>query len=349
MRMFVLLFALALPAVPGFGQDSPAAAPDHATLARRAYEQHILPGFERFAGDADALANTALGHCAPDDPDLRAAYQAAFDAWMRVQHLRFGPTEVEDRGYALAFWPDQKGRTPAGLNALLARQDPAVVTPEGIAEQSIAVRGFFALDYLLYDPAATGAATPYGCKLISAIAGDIARIADALAADWSGSYGAAFTSAGAAGNTAYRTPSETTAALFTSLLTGLEANKDRRLGRPMGTFAAPTPARAEARRSGRAQRNLILSLEALSELAAILADSVSPDAAAHVGATTDRAVTLARKLDDPVFAGAANPSGRLHLEQDQQAIAAVSTALLQYVGPSLGVAQGFNALDGDGG
>lgn len=338
----VLALLLALPV--------PALAQDHAGLARRAYEQHILPGFERFATGADDLANTALGHCAPDDPDLREAYNAAFDAWMRVQHLRFGPTEVEDRAYALAFWPDQKGRTPAGLNAILAKEDPAVITAQGIARQSIAVRGFFALDYLLYDPAAAqGASTPYGCKLIQAIAGDIARIADALAADWSGPYGTAFTTAGQPGNSTYQAPSETTVALFTSLLTGLEGNKDQRLGRPMGTFAAPTPLKAEARRSERSQRNLVQSLEALSELAAILAEQVSPDAAGHVAAASGRAVTLAQKLDDPVFAGAATPSGRLHLEQDQQAIAAVSTALTQYVGPALGVAPGFNALDGDGG
>lgn len=343
MRIPALLFVL-------FALPMPALAQDHAGLARRAYEQHILPGFERFATEADDLASTALGHCAPDDPDLREAYQTAFDAWMRVQHLRFGPTEVEDRAYALAFWPDQKGRTPAGLTALLAKQDPAAVTPEGIATQSIAVRGFFALDYLLYDPAAAaGAASPYGCKLIQAIAGDIARIADALAADWSGPYGTAFTTAGEPGNTTYQAPSETTVALFTSLLTGLEGNKDQRLGRPMGTFAAPTPLRAEARRSERSQRNLVQSLEALSELAAILSAQVSPDAAGHVATASDRAVALARNLDDPVFAGAATPSGRLHLEQDQQAIAAVSAALLQYVGPALGVAPGFNALDGDGG
>jgi predicted lipoprotein len=330
-------------------------AQDHAGLARRAYEAHILPGFEAFDTAAAGLAETAKTHCAPRDADLRAAYQAAFDAWMGVQHLRFGPTEVEDRAYALAFWPDTKGRTPAGLNAILKKQDPAVATPEGMAAQSIAVRGFFALDYLLYDPAAVtaGAASPYGCALIQGIAGDIARIADEVASAWAGPYGAAFLSAGADGNTVYLAPRETTVALFTALMTGLEANKDQRLGRPMGTFEAPTPLRAEARRSDRPRRNLVLSLRALNGLADILAEAAAPlpggaEAPEKIDLATGRAIRLAEKLS-PLLDEAVTPSGRLHLEQDQQAVAGVSTAVLQYVGPALGVAQGFNALDGDGG
>lgn len=330
-----------------------AAAQDHAALARRAYDAHVLPRFEVFDTAATALNETAREHCAPEAAALREAYQTAFDAWMGVQHLRFGPTEVEDRVYALAFWPDTKGRTPAGLNALLRKQDAGVATPEGIASQSIAVRGFFALDYLLYDPAAAGVATPYGCALIQAIAGDIARIAQDFEAEWAGPYGELFLSAGAEGNTVYLAPRETTVALFTALMTGLEANKDQRLGRPMGTFEAPTPLRAEARRSDRPQRNLVLSLEALTEFAGILADGAATlpegaEAPERVDRATARALRLARKLT-PRFEEVETPSGRLHLEQDQQAIAAVSTAILQYVGPVLGVSQGFNALDGDGG
>ncbi len=339
--MRILVAALLL--LPGT-----AFAQNHETLAKSAYDKHILPRFEQFDVAADALAATAKSHCVPTDPDLRTAYQTAFDGWMGAQHLRFGPMEVKDRAFALAFWPDTKGRTPAGLNALLKAQSPTAVTPEGIASQSVAVRGFFALDYLLYDPSA-GADSPYGCALIGALSEDIARIADELLADWKGPFGATFLSAGAPGNTTYLSPHETTLALFTSLQTGLEMNKDQRLGRPMGTFDAPTPLRAEARRSGRPQRNLVLSQQALTELAMILAEAASPETPTKLQPTANRALSLAQKLDDPLLSGAVTPSGRLHLEQEQQAIAALSEAITQTIGPALGVAQGFNALDGDGG
>ncbi len=340
MRACLLFLALFLPGL--------AAAQDHAALARAAYDRHVMPRLGTFATTADALAATARDHCAPGDETLRAAYQTAFDGWMGAQHLRFGPLELDDRAYALAFWPDTRGRTPAGLKALIAKADPAAVTPEGMAAQSIAVRGFFALDYLLYDPAA-GADGPYGCAMIQAISGDIARVADEVLAAWAGDYGQLFLSAGAPGNTLFLAPKETTLALFTALQAGLAFDRDQRLGRPMGSFAAPTPLRAEARRSGRPQRNLVVSLQSLSELALILAEAVSPEAGAKVGATTTRAVSLAEGLKDPLFEGVSTPSGRLRLEQDQQAITAISSALTQTIGPALGVAQGFNAQDGDGG
>ena len=93
----------------------------------------------------------------------------------------------------------------------------------------------------------------------------------------------------------------------------------------------------------------MISLEALTELAKIIAAATTPEAVEKIDLTTARAVRLARNLDDPLFEGVATPTGRLRLEQDQQAIRAVSQAMLQFVGPALGVSQGFNALDGDGG
>ncbi len=48
----------------------------------------------------------------PGDPVLTEAYHAAFDAWIKTSHLRFGPSEVNDRAFALAFWPDSRGQYP---------------------------------------------------------------------------------------------------------------------------------------------------------------------------------------------------------------------------------------------
>jgi len=37
--------------------------------------------------------------------EVDAAYHVAFDAWMSVSHLRFGPSEADDRAFAIAFYP----------------------------------------------------------------------------------------------------------------------------------------------------------------------------------------------------------------------------------------------------
>ncbi len=124
-------------------------------------------------------------------------------------------------------------------------------------------------------------------------------------------------------------------------MTGLEFTKDQRLGRPMGTFERPRPTRAEAWRSGRSQRNVVLSLEALRVLATELAEAPETDTAFA------RAIATAEALDDPVFAGVADPGKRFRLEALQQEIAQVQTVAATEIGAALGVSQGFNSQDGD--
>lgn len=59
------------------------------------------------------------------------------------------------------------------------------------------------------------------------------------------------------------------------------------------------------------------------------------------------AIGRAEGFDDPIFAGVANPQGRFEVELLQQNIEAIRTILAEDVGLSLGIAAGFNALDGD--
>ena len=134
---------------------------------------------------------------------------------------------------------------------------------------------------------------------------------------------------------------EACAALFTALATGLEFTADGRLGRPLGTFDRPRPNRAEARRSGRSARTALLSLRALRDLAATLAE------APRTLEALDCAAASAEALDDPTLAGVAEPSGRFAVEALQTEVAQARRAAAEEIGAALGVASGFNALDGD--
>ncbi|TCO73335.1 imelysin family protein [Rhodovulum euryhalinum] len=308
-------------------------------------EGHVLPGFTRLAEASATLDATADDHCAPEDPALRAAWGAAFDAWIAVSHLRFGPTETGDRAFALAFWPDSRGATPKALAGLIAARDPVVETAEGFATVSIAARGFHALEFLIYDPAFTGDdAAAYRCALVQAMAGDIARIAADILTDWRADYAERMRDAG--GNDTYRTPDEAAQELFKAVSTGLQFTSDTRLGRPLGTFDKPRPTRAEAWRSGRSLRHVVMSLDGTRDLALMLAEG-HPEAAAALDAAYGRAFAIARDLDDPVFAGVETPEGRFQVEILQQAVDAIRRVVAQDLGPTLGVAAGFNALDGD--
>ena len=303
----------------------------------------VLPAMDELAGSGTALAQAAEANCAGNDPALRDAYHTAFDAWVRISHLRFGPAETDNRAFALAFWPDTRGKTPKALAGMIAKENPAVADPEAFAEVSIAAQGYYALEYMLFDDRlmAQGSAE-YRCALVRALSTGIARNTDAIRRGWAGSYAAEMRSPGAR----YRDAAEVKQELFKALLTGLQMTADMRLGRPLGTFDRPRPNRAEARRSGRSLRHVILALDALEELALELADDNS-DTAAALKAQFETTLQRAGQLEDPVFAGVAGPASRFRVEALQQDVRDLTALAEAQLGPALGVEPGFNSLDGD--
>ncbi|WP_341365552.1 imelysin family protein [Yoonia sp. BS5-3] len=308
-------------------------------------EGHILPGFESLAANAQTLADTAAADCAPTSPDLRGAYGAAFDAWVSVSHLRFGPTEVDDRAFALAFWPDSRGTTPRSLGSLIAQQDPIANDPAAYAEVSIAARGFYALEFLLFDEALMNAGdAAYRCTLIQTVTADIALTTQDIVDAWQTDY--AETLLNPAPDGYYRSDLDALQELFKALSTGLQFTSDTRLGRPLGTFDRPRPTRAEARRSGRSAAHVMLSLIALQDLAGRLAAD-DPAMAEDLDAAFTQARDRLADLDDPVFAGVAQPLTRIRVEAVQQNVDAIRAIVGNDLGPTLGVAAGFNSLDGD--
>ncbi|MGP6089597.1 imelysin family protein [Antarctobacter jejuensis] len=302
---------------------------------------HVLPRYQALAAETATLAGAAEADCKADSDSLRDAYGTAFDAWVGVSHLRFGPSEEGDRAFALAYWPDPRGSTPKALGSLIRDADPVVESLDGFAEVSIAARGFYAMEFLLFETALqVPESAAYRCVLTKVMAADMARTSAAILDGWQGGYADLMREAGQ--NDTYRTRDEALRQMFTALSTGLEFTADTRIGRPMGTFDQPRPARAEARRAERSLRHVILSLEALRDLGARLSEQD-----ADLDAAFARALSRAETLGDPVFAGVADPMGRIRVEALQQAIGDIRTLVSEDLGPRLGIAAGFNSLDGD--
>lgn len=331
--MRALALALTLAAAPAAASD----------LSNSITDQLILPAFEELAADAAGLADAAQTDCTPQSEALRAAYGEAFDAWIAASHYRFGPTETDSRAFALAFWPDSRSKTPKALAGLIRSEDPGITDPAAFASYSIAARGFSALEYLLYDPELSSAgSSDYRCALARAISADIAATSQAIAADWEQNYAAEMR----APASRYRSEEEITQELLKALTTGLQVLDDMRLGRPLGTFDKPRPNRAEARRSGRSLRHVLVSLNAMEPLALALAQDeagLKADLAQGFGKVRGRA----EALDDPVFAGVADPAARIRIEALRRQVKDLRAIVSERLGPSLGVAAGFNSLDGD--
>ncbi|MEM1386791.1 MAG: imelysin family protein [Pseudomonadota bacterium] len=330
--LFSLCVILASPAIAQSDED---------TLIDRVVNDHILSGYTALATASEALADAAQADCTPTSEPLRSAYGTAFDAWVSVSHLRFGPSEVDERGFALAFWPDPRGSTPKSLAGLIAKADPVVNDAEEFREVSVAARGFYGLEFLLYDDQFINSDNPeYRCVLIQRVASDIAVTSNAILEDWQTGYAELMLQAGE--NDRYRTDAEALQQVFTALSTGLEFLTDARLGRPLGTVGRPQPRRAEARRSGRSLRHVILALEATRALAAHLSGNN-----AEIDATFVTALDATEAVQDPVFASLENAQGRLAVIELRLAIIEIRKIVGTQLGPMLGIAAGFNSLDGD--
>ncbi len=321
LRSLFLTLALASPAMADFPET---------------VKNHILPGYASFASATKALADAAAQSC--DPVTLQPGFNLAFDAWVAVQHVQFGPIAANGDALAIEFWPDPKGLGAKAQRGILMG-DAAALTPEHFAEQSVAARGLIGLERLLY-PAEPLPAEP--CPLIRATAADLARMASEVQKAWLDGYADIVLTAGEPGNTTFLTQAEVRQALFTQLITGIEFLRDQRLGRPLGTFDKPRPERAEARASGRSLTNIRLSLQAMKAMAF----SLTPDAPLTMAAF-DRALTLSTKLNDPVLAGVVTPADRLKVEILQQSVTALHDTAVKELGPVLDVAVGFNAADGD--
>ena len=318
-----------------FGLAAPAFADIDEVL-----ETHILPGFERFADATGTLSDTAEQKCRPGA--IRPAFHDAFDAWMSVADLRIGPSETG--ALSIGFWPDPRGFTQRTLSRFIAEQDPVAQDVEGYGDVSIAARGLYALEMLLFDPAfAEYAQGSYTCDLVATIAADLDGQAEALNAGWRGDFADTLRNAGAAGNTMFLSRDEALRAVYTQILSSLTFTADRRLGLPMGSFDRPRPALAEARRSGRSLRHVVLASEAAHGLATALADWELP--------MTDTALKdlreAAARVQDPALQDVGVPQGRLRVEVLQKAVSELRRAIEVEVGARYGIKPGFNSQDGD--
>ncbi len=305
-----------------------------------AVNDHVLSATRHFAETAGALADAATADCRA--MSLRPAYQDAFDGWMGLSHLGFGPLEQDGRALTIEFWPDPRGLVARTVRGLVADADPVVDDPQAFAEVSIAGRGLMALERVIHGDNADYGLEDYECRYARAIAVDLAAIAADIRTDWA-DHAQLMLTAGTADNSRYLSAKEPEQALYTALLSAIEFDADQRIGRPMGTFDKPRPKSAEAWRSDRPLRNIRLSLAALRDLAIHMSDTPIP----VTEAAFETAQQTAMALDDARLAGVADPQSRLKIEILQQQIRAIGDAVRGEIGGGLGLTAGFNSRDGD--
>jgi predicted lipoprotein len=343
----------------------PAVAFDHDAFARRALDQHIVPGYRQFSAAADAQQATTAALCAtPTDQALAAARNAfgeALQAWGRLEHIRFGPIVEQNRYAGLLFWPDPRGIARRQIERALSQQDKDVLTAETLAEKSVALQGFTALDILLFaagseNLAKSVPASALRCGYASAVAKTIARVAKDTLQAWSApdGFAARWLNPGP-DNPAFLSAKETTQAIGQAYLNGLKQLRNVRLAGPLGFKDRNVrPLEQPVPNSGRALALAIANIEGLrallldTGLSAPLTPGTPPHSVMQATVTDfETAISTIRKaaaLSKKPFEDA---SARNQLILVGFPLKNAFDTGAAYLAEEAGLTIGFNALDGD--
>ena len=302
--------------------------------------QDILVNFPAFADRATAFSDLSNIDCTASV--LQPAYGDLMQSWMRVQHWRIGPSQ--NTVHEIAFWPDPRGFVPKTLSSLIAEQDMAAFDPATFAEVSIAGRGLFALELMLFDPEFSDyRKNDYECQLVMAISSDIAANAVTLANEWA-EYSNTFLTAGDAENQIFLSKAEAEAAIFTQVLSGLEFTADQRIARPLGTIDRPYPTRSEAWRSKNSLPNIVTSTEATIATARLLYGQNTPT----LDIAEDSFLAASAAIEVLDFGDLETDSTAwFKLSILQERVDNIAGAIQNDIGTAMNLSAGFNSGDGD--
>lgn len=340
-RLRALLIAATLCSVSPFAQAE--------TASERWYAD-IAGGYEALAASARKLDLAANRLCAAQSavPDERArlesAWAEAFHAWQRVRFVDFGPIKQDSLSWQLQFWPDPKNLVGKKARAWLGGDQS--ISAESIASDSVAIKGFPAVEYLLFDQqfaqSPTALPADRSCALLAAITENIRANSDRLSADW------------ALFRPHYIEQDSYANDTVLAAMHALELMKDRRLGAPMGAAGKGrrNPYLSDAWRSGQSVTALKASLEGIRDMflpGLALRLQTEQGQALHqrfskqLAATLERLETLAPDLS----AHLDDTAGYRQLQLLLLDIERLNTQLSGSIAPELGVVKGFNSSDGD--
>jgi len=339
----------------------------YAAVNRDLVAGHALLRVAALHKAATGLRSSAVALCrAPSQAALaatKARYHAAMDAWMGVQHLRFGPAELFSRADRIYFWPQARGKIAAAVDKLLAGEE--IPAPDHMTTASAAIQGLPALEHLLFDRGAAllkgGAGAKRHCALLLVVTANVQSIAKGLTDDWSGGHVDFKRAVSQPGpdNLFYKRHQDAALAFFQSLHDGLEAIVATRLRPVLGAKPKDDrPRLVEARSSGRSMRNIVVSLAALETLytgqgkgKTGFGQLVVTRGDKKLDTLMRRAFTLtlanARSIGKPLDVALRDKALRPRVVKLHLQVRALKQIVRTRLAPAIGLTVGFNALDGD--
>ena len=123
LRFFTLALSL-LWSASAFAQDNEWQEQINAIV-----DHQILERFDDLQENTATLSNITAGSCDPDNEILRKSLRQSLRAWVSTSAFRFGPTETDNRAFALGFWPDPRGWRPLRRCILITARVACAVAP----------------------------------------------------------------------------------------------------------------------------------------------------------------------------------------------------------------------------
>ncbi|MDN6179872.1 MAG: imelysin family protein [Halomonas subglaciescola] len=322
---------------------------------REQWHQAAAQQYAALADATQALEHSAAAYCESPDKAARAGLEAdwlsAYQRWQAVRYIQFGPIEQQSRGWQLQFWPDAKNLVGRKVTTQLKADAPA--TLEIVKQAGVALQGFPALEYLLYDDAMDDVSLvePGACALAQNISTHIRQTTQALESDWQ------------AFEEHFETTDGYTHTLLQSAIQSVELLEEKRLATPLGLAGKPANSyRAEAWRSGESVALMQASLEGLQEgvmpgLTALLHSRGHPALVDKLEKQLDEVIARAKALPDGMVraietrATDAQKAGKVAVFADLQGfyvqVSQLRRLLASDVAAATGLRRGFNSSDGD--
>ncbi|WP_394690879.1 imelysin family protein [Hoeflea sp.] len=341
-------------------QNVPAVMPDAEPVLADTLNSYIRPSYDALASGFEVLEKATAELCeTPSDVALseaRSAYGKSTLTWSRIEWFRTGPAMANNRLERILFYPDRKSTGLKQVQRALGREDVEVVSPDLLASKSVAMQGLGAYEFLVFGKGSGALATdqaPFRCAFADSVASNLITIAGELQQGWEeGTPAATLFVKPATDNPLFRDDTEALNLVLGTMVHGLEAIRDIRIGSFLREPGMDRPKSAVYRRSGLTMDSIAAGLQGLEDLFnASGIEQVLPeqdrDLADQVRFEFDQSIRTAQSLDGPLQDLLADETSRKRLAYLKLSIRFIIQRLNNEIAPAAGLVAGFSFGDGD--
>lgn len=320
----------------------------HAASPRDLWYQAIADGYTRLATSTKVLSRSIDSYCSQSQkkPEklkaVKGNWLSAFKAWQAVRFVDFGPIKKNSRNWQLQFWPDKKNLIGRKVDYWLGAD--AEITTETINQDGVALQGFPAMEYVLFDKS-EDQLSPRQCQLLAKISAHTEGVALSLETEWRdfGSF--------------YKDQDRYQDTTVIGMMNALDKMADKRLADPMGLRnnkgqKNPNPYLADAWRSGQSVAAIQASLKGIRDyflpgLKQTLSDKDQQGLYKRFASQLDATIASFNHLPAAMKPLLEDESGYKRLKSAYVEVTKLKHMALGPLARELSVVRGFNASDGD--